>query len=258
MPDEDKRQDGGDLQQHHDVVGLGRLANAAHQHDRQQHDDEKRRDVETEMPAGSVKHVALQIGEAAGQISRRDPAQRRMPAEPLKGRRHVCGESDADRHVADGVLEDQVPADDPGDQLAHGGVGVGVGAARDGDHRRQLGIAEAGEGADDGDQDERNCQCRPCAGTSERGRVMHDVVGERRVQNRRGVEFLSGDCGADNGEDAGADDGADAQRGQRPGAERLLQPMFRLLRLGDQLVNGLAREELVRQVNAPGSGEIGS
>jgi hypothetical protein len=34
--------------------------------------------------------------------------------------------------------------------------------------------------------------------------------------------------------------------------------MFRLFRLGDQLVNGLAREELVRQVDAPGSGEIGS
>jgi hypothetical protein len=29
--------------------------------------------------------------------------------------------------------------------------------------------------------------------------------------------------------------------------------MFRLLRLGDKLVNGLAREELVRQGKAPGN-----
>ncbi len=29
--------------------------------------------------------------------------------------------------------------------------------------------------------------------------------------------------------------------------------MLRILRFGDQLVDGLAREELVRQVNAPGS-----
>jgi hypothetical protein len=87
---------------------------------------------------------------------------------------------------------------------------------------------------------------------------MNKVIRERRVQNGRGIEFLSGDCGAHDRKDAGANHGADAQRGQRPRPERSLQPMFRRFRLGDQLVNGLAREELVRQVNAPGSGEIGS
>ena len=87
---------------------------------------------------------------------------------------------------------------------------------------------------------------------------MDDVVGERRIQDGWGLEFLSGNGGSDNGEDSGADDRADAQRRQRPGPERLFQPMFRLLRLGDQLVNGLTREELVRQVNAPGSGGISS
>ena len=143
--DEDERQDGGDLQQHHDVVGLGRFADAAHQHHGQQHDDEKRGNVEAEVPARRVEHVALQVGEAARQVRGRDPAQRGMPAKPVEGRDHVRGEADADRHVADGVFEDQVPADDPGDQLAHGGVGVGVGAAGDGDHGRQLGVAERGE-----------------------------------------------------------------------------------------------------------------
>ena len=59
-----------------------------------------------------------------------------------------------------GVLEDQVPADDPGDQLAHRRVRVGVGAARDRDHRRHLGVAEAGEGAADAGDDERRASPR--------------------------------------------------------------------------------------------------
>ena len=211
--------------------------------------------VEAEVPARRVEHVALQVGEAAGQIRGRDPAQRGMPAEPVERRDHVRREADAHRHVADRVFQNEVPADDPGDQFAHGRVGVGVGAAGDGNHRRQLGVAQRGESADDGDQDQRKRQRRACARTAQRGRVMHDVVGERRVEDGRGVELLPGDGGADDGEDAGADDRADAQRGQRPRTERLLQPMFRLLRFGDQLVDGLAREELVRQVNAPGSVE---
>ena len=56
-------------------------------------------------------------------------------------------------------------------------------------------------------------------------------------------------------EDAGADDRADAQRGQRPRAQRLFQPMLGLLRVGDQLVDGLAAEQLVRQISAPERGD---
>src|ERR1035437_7613597 len=85
---------------------------------------------------------------------------------------------------------------------------------------------------------------------------MHQVIGQRCVQDRRGVELLSGNRRANNGEDAGTNDCADAEAGQRPRPQRLLKPMFRLLRIGDQLVDGLAREELVRQGNAPGSAGI--
>jgi hypothetical protein len=83
---------------------------------------------------------------------------------------------------------------------------------------------------------------------------MNDVVGERAVQDGWCIELLARDRGADDSEDAGADDGADAESGERPRPERLLEPMFRLLGVGDQLVNGLACEELVRQVDAPGCG----
>ena len=167
------------------------------------------------------------------------------------------GETHAHGHVADGVFQDQVPADDPGDELAHRGIGVGVGAAGDRDHRRQLGIAQRGEAADNRDQHQRQRQRRARAGTAECRRVMDDVIRERAVQDGGCVEFLPGDRGADNGEDAGADDCADAESGERPRPERLLEPMFRLLRVGDQLVNGLARENLFRQGIAPGSGGIG-
>ena len=64
------------------------------------------------------------------------------------------GESYGDAHVGEGVFEDEVPADDPGDELAEGGVGVSVGGAGDGDHAGELGVTEAGEAADQGDEDE--------------------------------------------------------------------------------------------------------
>jgi hypothetical protein len=81
---------------------------------------------------------------------------------------------------------------------------------------------------------------------------MHDVIRQRAVQDGGGVELLTGDGRPHDGEDARADDRADAEAGERPWAKSLLQPMFGLFRFGDQLVNGLAREELVRQGNAPG------
>jgi hypothetical protein len=45
-------------------------------------------------------------------------------------------------------------------------------------------------------------------------------------------------------EDSAADDRADTERGQRPRAERFLEPVLGLLGVGDQLVNGLLGEEL--------------
>jgi len=58
--------------------------------------------------------------------------------------------------------------------------------------------------------------------------VVDDVVGQRSIEDGRGVELLPGDGRANDGEDAGANDSADAQRRQRPRAERLLEAMLRL------------------------------
>jgi hypothetical protein len=81
--------------------------------------------------------------------------------------------------------------------------------------------------------------------------MMHDVIQQWCVQDGRRIELLPGDGGADDGKDAGADDCSNAQGGERPRAERLLKPMLGLLRFGDQLVDGLAGEQLVRQISAP-------
>jgi hypothetical protein len=59
--EEDEQQDSRDLHQHHDVVGPRRLANAAHQDHRQQHDNKERRDVESRMPSSRIDVFALQV-----------------------------------------------------------------------------------------------------------------------------------------------------------------------------------------------------
>ena len=79
----------------------------------------------------------------------------------------IRGESDRHGHVGDGVLENEVPADDPGDQLAEDGVRVCIRAAGDGNHRCKFRIAEAGETARHGYQQEGDCDGRPGARASE-------------------------------------------------------------------------------------------
>ena len=211
---DDEHQDRRDLEQNHDVVGAGGFADTPHQHDGENQHDEKGGEIETEMPARLVDGVALQVGKAGRQKRGRDPARAGMHAEPIHEIDDVGGEADAHRHVADGVFQDQVPTDDPGDQFSHGGVGVGIGAAGDGNHGRQLGIAEPGEGADDRHQHDGKGQCRPSARAARQGMVVHQVIQQRRVQDRGGIKFLARDRGADHGENSRTDHRADAQRGK--------------------------------------------
>ena len=59
-----------------------------------------------------------------------------------------------------GVLQHQVPTDDPREQLAHGGVRVGVGRARHRHHRRELRVAQRREDAGDPGHHEREDERR--------------------------------------------------------------------------------------------------
>ena len=58
---ENEHQDGRDLDEDHDVVGLGGLAHAAHQNDGEQHDDKEGGDVKAEVPSGLVEVVAGEV-----------------------------------------------------------------------------------------------------------------------------------------------------------------------------------------------------
>ena len=133
-------------------------------------DDEEGGNVEAEVPAGMVEPVAGEILQAVGKIGGRDPVAGGMEAEPVEQIDDVGGKADADAHVGAGVFEDQIPADDPGDQLAEGGVGVGVGRAGDGNHGGEFGITEAGKRADEGHQDHGEARWRDRRRDGRRGR----------------------------------------------------------------------------------------
>src|SRR6476469_5170377 len=118
----------------------------------------------------------------------------------------VLAPRDRDRRGADGVLEDQVPADDPGDELAERRVRVGVGGAGHRDRRGQLGEGERGERAGHAREDE---------GQDDRGTGVADRL-------------------ADDDEDAGADDRAEAERGQVEQADDTLPRLALILRVADE------------------------
>ncbi len=115
---------------------------------------------------------------------------------------HGCG--------SEGILEDQVPADDPGEDFAQGCVSVGVGRAGDGNQRSEFGITQAGKGTGDagknvGDDDGRS-------GVTRRSRTGED-------------------------EDSGANDGTHAQHDEVDGAKDTLEAVLaRLTGLGEQHV----------------------
>ena len=148
------------------------------------------------------------------------------------------GETDGDAHVGEGVLEDKVPANDPCDELAHGGVGVGVSGAGDGDHACEFRIAEAGERADDGDQDERESDGWASAGSARDGPAGVMQQAEDEVDDGRICPFgqrgrITANGNADDGEDTRADDSANAESGERDGAKRFAQGAIGPLRFGD-------------------------
>ncbi len=76
--------DGRDLEQHHDVIGVRRFADAAHEDDGEQHHNDERWPIESKVPARIVERIALQVGKARGQVCGRDPAQIGMNSEPIK------------------------------------------------------------------------------------------------------------------------------------------------------------------------------
>ena len=87
-----------------------------------------------------------------------------LQAEAAEELAEIARPGDGHRDVAHGVLQHQVPADDPGHDLAQRGVGIGVGAAGDGDQRGELGVAQGREAAGDAVSTKETIRAGPAPG----------------------------------------------------------------------------------------------
>ena len=110
------------------------------------------------------------------------------------------------------VLHNQGPADNPGHELAHRGVGVGVGRAGNGNHGGELGVAQAGKHAADGGHDESQRHARP-GGLRGGGGGAHKQAGPDDGAHAQGHE-VAGAQGALQGAVAGGV-GLAQEHGQR-------------------------------------------
>src|SRR5437773_595909 len=53
--------------------------------------------------------------------------------------------TDCDRHIPNRIFQNQIPTDDPRDDLTESCVGISVRRTRDWDHRGKLGVTERGK-----------------------------------------------------------------------------------------------------------------
>ena len=154
---EDRQDD--QLHHDHDVVRAHALFHADVQQPRDQHHDRERGEVEEDRHArhargGLEQGVDRRVrAEQRGPISVRQVI-RQVDTETCEQRIEVAAPRDRDRDVAHRVLEDQIPPDDPGHELAERRVRVRVGAAGLRDHGRELRVAEGGQPADGAEEDE--------------------------------------------------------------------------------------------------------
>ena len=239
-PDGDEEEEGQDLQHHDHVVEAGRLLHPAHEEPRDRGGDGGGEHVADDGHAEEDGMVQVRLvgdaqlraqtaraalgrgpgGEQRRAVVGRDP-RRDLDAEAEHELPEVGGPGDRHRDVADRVLEDQVPADDPGHQLAERRVAVGVGGAAHRHEAGELRVAQGAEAADDRGEEDGDGHARP-------GRRLAGAPRGRAAQGR---------------EDAGADDGPDPEGDEVDGREGLLEAVLALTPFGEQRVQRLASEE---------------
>jgi hypothetical protein len=138
----DHQHDDADLDDDHDVVDRGRFLDADDEQDR----DENRDDDRGQVEYGGDRPASREPDRRAGRGAER---RRKLNTELPQQRDEIARPSHGDGGGAERVLEDQIPPDDPGDELAECGVGVGVRGTGDRHRRRELGVAQRRERADE-------------------------------------------------------------------------------------------------------------
>src|SRR5437764_5537843 len=136
--------------------------------------------------------------------------------EPAKHAIEVFAPGNGDGGCAYGIFEHQIPADDPGDELTHGGIGISVSAPRNRNHRSKFRVTETGKSATNASENKSE----------------HD---------RRTGAIGDGSRGAN--EQARADDAANPEHDKVRRSERAFQAVFaNFLSFGHQLVERFSRE----------------
>ena len=185
--------------------------------------------------AGGPQHRIAQraqvlvLGRRFGELVRRRerrPVIDAQPDRPVKvkspaQRLEILGPRNGHRNITDRVFKNQIPTDDPGDELAERGVGVGISGARDGNHRCKLGIAQRRKAAGDRHQHKRNDQRRA-------GAQMRAITRRRRP---------------DQGENARPNNCADAEKGKMHRTQSPLQPLFRAFCITQKSVERLGAKK---------------
>ena len=166
-------------------------------------------------PAGDLdQRCAASRGKRAGHVK----------ADIVQERDHVARPADRDRDRPERVLEDQVPPDDPGDDLPEGRVAVGVGAPRHGHEGGEFRVAQRRKDRRHAGQHEGEHDRRP--GVERRNRAREH-------------------------EDAGPDDRPDSEHREVQRAQSALQAVVGE-RLGLQIGDALASEQVHDRLAAMG------
>src|SRR5438876_396549 len=157
----------------------------------------------------------------------------------------ISGPAYGDRHIADGVFEDQVPTDDPRDYFTERCIGIGVGRACDRNHRSQLGVTKRREATGDSSDDERQRNSRAGAGATQNDvparQPLLNKIQNRRLQARG--EGLSGGGSARKNKNPSADDGANADAGKRERPQCALELALGSSRFGYQKIRAFRLEK---------------
>ncbi|MBF8295406.1 MAG: hypothetical protein HW389_1951 [Bacteroidetes bacterium] len=143
----------------------------------------------------------------------------------IKELMEVCCPCDRHRNIADGIFDDKVPPNDPGDNFAECRIGVCIRTSRDRHEGGKLGITKGAEPARNGGDDEREHHSGTCPK----------------------VTWTSGRGSTDDCKDSGADYRTDTERDKINGAEGALQVSIRrTLCIFSNEVEGLSAKDMDR------------
>ena len=231
--DGDKSKHGGNLHENDRGIEIRGFAHAQNENSRNQRDHEVGRQIHNpahvrqghRIDSGLRQHRThggdrrpLSIVKNHQSSGRGRQLRRNAKAQGLKQRHQIAAPSSRHRCRSHGILDDQVPADDPGENFAERGVPVRVGGPGNRNQRGEFGVAQTRKDAADSGENERQHNGRP-----------------RKIRRH----------GSGQDENSRADDGAHAERDQIHRAQHAPQRVIALfLRFLQQRVDWFRGQQI--------------